>query len=60
MNDNTPTRDCGVKRNEWSQPIPRHDAGWSVSDDTPDGAERFACDDHVSWVLVQIEVSDAD
>lgn len=46
----TPTP-CGVRKNEWSQPLPLHPAQWKVSDDTPDGAERLSCDEHLSWVL---------
>ncbi len=44
-------KQCGVRKDAHSRPIPTHEASWSVSDDTPDGAERLSCDDHLSWVL---------
>lgn len=29
----------------------RNTAEWSVQDNSPDGVERLACSEHVSWML---------
>jgi hypothetical protein len=48
---NATKQECGVKKDEYGRPLRSHEAGWLVSDDTPDGAERASCDEHLSWIL---------